>query len=223
MLYRLGFLLCVWGSCLLMPLTAASHLCILSGQSNMERLNPSLSFTPYLTKALAKDELVVVKDAQGGKPIRQWYKQWQPVDKSVGTLYDRLLASIKKQTAGKKFDTVTFVWMQGERDAKEQLADKYAEALKGLVLQLEADLEIKNMNVVIGRLSDFDMKNEKYKHWTQIRSIQESLTAAHKRWVLVDTDPYNGDENGLHHTKDGYVQLGEAFAKAAESLIKASK
>lgn len=189
----------------------------------MARLDPSVSFTPYITKAFAKDEVIVVKDAQGGKPIRMWYKKWEPKDKTVGTLYDRLLTAVKKEVKGKKFNTVTFVWMQGERDAKEQLADKYAEALKGIVKQLETDLGVKDINVVIGRLSDYDMKDNKYKHWTKIRKIQEQLAAEYKHWSIVDTDPYNGPKNDLHHTKDGYKKLGEAFAKSAEALIKAKK
>ena len=187
----------------------------------MARLDPATSFTPAVEAAFGKDQVTVVKDAQGGRPIRMWYKKWEPKDKTVGTLYERLLQAVKKATADKRYDTVTFVWMQGERDAKEQLADKYAAAFKGLVQQLEEDLQYKNINVVIGRLSDFDMGDKKYKHWTKIRAVQEQLAKSKPNWTIVDTDPYNGKINDLHHTKEGYVQLGAAFAKAAIRLVEA--
>jgi hypothetical protein len=52
------------------------RLFILSGQSNMAGLDPQVSFTPAVTEAFAADEVIVVKSAQGGQPIRRWYKKW---------------------------------------------------------------------------------------------------------------------------------------------------
>ncbi|MGM0490933.1 MAG: sialate O-acetylesterase, partial [Planctomycetota bacterium] len=67
------------------------HLFILSGQSNMAGLDPDISFTPTVTQAFGQDNVIVVKDAQGGQPIRRWYKQWKPAHgdtpKATGDLY----------------------------------------------------------------------------------------------------------------------------------------
>ncbi|MBP89193.1 MAG: acetyl xylan esterase [Planctomycetaceae bacterium] len=54
------------------------HLFILSGQSNMARLELNESFTPTVIKEFGKDNVIVVKDAKGGQPIRRWYKKWKP-------------------------------------------------------------------------------------------------------------------------------------------------
>ena len=51
------------------------HLFVLSGQSNMVRLNPNVSFTPAVKAAFGKDNAIVVKDAVGAQPIRRWYKK----------------------------------------------------------------------------------------------------------------------------------------------------
>jgi hypothetical protein len=59
------------------------HLFILSGQSNMARLDPSISITPALEKAFGKGNVVVVKDAQKGQPISRWYKKWKPAQGEV--------------------------------------------------------------------------------------------------------------------------------------------
>ena len=55
----------------------AVRLFILSGQSNMAGLNPDVSFTPAVKAAIPADEVIVVKSAQGGQPIRRWYKDWK--------------------------------------------------------------------------------------------------------------------------------------------------
>jgi|GEM_PF-879374 len=216
----------------LIPATAATaeqkvHLFILSGQSNMVGLNPDLSFTPTVTKALSPDKVIVVKDAVGGQPIRRWYKKWQPpkgvqvaaATKPYGDLYDRLMGKVKPAIAERRPDTVTFVWMQGERDAKESLSEVYAESFKGMIAQLQADLGRTDVNAVIGRLSDNYNAKKPLPHWTRVREIQVKLAEDDPRTEWVDTDDLNGPGNGLHYTREGYVELGKRFADKAMALI----
>jgi hypothetical protein len=145
---------------------AGVHLFILSGQSNMVGLKPEESFTPTVMKAFGEDRVIVIKDAQGGRPIRQWYKQWKPASgeapKKTGDLYDRLMKKVKPAIEGKQIASVTFVWMQGERDAREKHGEVYADSLRGLIKQLSDDLGRDDVNFVIGRLSDFDMADKRY-------------------------------------------------------------
>lgn len=209
------------------------HLFILSGQSNMAGLRPNESFTPTVAKIFGKDRILVVKDAQGGQPIRRWYKNWKPAagkkgPKATGDLYDRLLKKVQAAIKGQKLLSVTFLWMQGERDARERHGDVYAASLKGLVDQLETDLKRKDINVVIGRLSDFDMKNRRYGHWTKIREVQVQFAKTHPRAAWVDTDDLNDGlnrrgkkiMNDLHYSAEGYKTLGKRFAEEAAALVK---
>ena len=129
------------------PANAKVRLFILSGQSNMARFQPDVSFTPALKKAFPADELIVVKSAQGGQPIRNWYQG----PKMSGGLYDGLMAKVKQATQGKTIDTITFVWMQGESDAQRDSGAAYEENLRGLVKMLRDDLKRPDMRVVIGR------------------------------------------------------------------------
>jgi len=203
------------------------HLFILSGQSNMVKLKPKNSFTPEVEARLGKDHVIVVKDASGGQPIHRWYKDWKDASgeslESTGDLYDRLMEKVFKTIEGKELETITFVWMQGERDALEELGHVYKESLYGLVNQLHADLKRKDINVVIGRLSDCDLENKKFPHWTMIRDIQMEITKEKENWDWVDTDDFNGPTNDLHLTKDGYKLLGVAFARKALELIEQSQ
>ena len=202
------------------------HLFILSGQSNMAGLNPKISFTPAVEQAFADDEVIVVKNAHGGQPIRRWYRQWKPADGEVaegnGDLYDRLTKAVSDDLGEKQPDTVTFVWMQGERDAREKHGEVYGASFEGLLGQLRSDLKFENLNFVIGRLSDFDNDNKRYPHWTKVREAQVSVADSSQRGSWVDTDDLNGPNNGLHYTKDGYKTLGQRFADKAIALIRES-
>ena len=79
---RPALLCCLfWSGVLVASASSASEpgkvrLFILSGQSNMSKLNPDISFTPTVKKAFPGDQIIVIKDASGGQPIRQWYKNW---------------------------------------------------------------------------------------------------------------------------------------------------
>jgi hypothetical protein len=203
------------------------HLFILSGQSNMAGLRPEASFIPTVEKEFGAANTIVVKDAVGGQPIRRWFKQWKPEsgDKpaATGDLYDRLMKKVDTAVGDKKPKTVTFVWMQGERDAKEKHGNVYGASLRGLIDQLQTDLGRKDVNFVIGRLSDFDNDNKRYPHWTIVREAQVKIAEDDKRGSWVDTDELNGDKDDLHYVKEGYVELGRRFADESIKLIKAAK
>ncbi len=218
------FLFC----CILLLLTVARataeskvRLFILSGQSNMAGLPPEVSFTPTVEKAFADDEVIVVKDAAGGRPIREWYKKWKPANgpapENTGGLYDRLMTKVNAAIEDKKVDTISFVWMQGERDAKEGHAAVYAESMKGLIEQLRTDLGRKDVTVVIGRLSDHLKDHE---GWNGVRAAQVKVAEEDPLVDWVDTDEMNGPGDGLHYDKPGYTELGKQFAEKTIALLK---
>ena len=222
------FLLVV--TCSLGNAAEGTHLFILSGQSNMAGLDPKVSFIPAVEEAFGKENVIVVKDAQGGQPIRRWYKEWKPAKgdgpEATGDLYDKLMKKVKSAIEGKDIKTVTFVWMQGERDAKESHGEVYKASMQGLIDQVGADLGRKDIHFVIGRLSDFDMDDKRYPHWTMVRKAQVDLAEESKIGAWVDTDDLNDKgaegkkKDDLHYTKDGYKILGERFAEAAIGMIK---
>ena len=204
------------------------RLFILSGQSNMAGLDPNVSFTPAVTKAFADDEVIVVKHAQGGQPIRRWYKTWALPDGATeaagrstknGDLYDKLMEQVKSALGDKRPDTVAFVWMQGERDAKAGWQAAYYDALRGTVEQIRTDLKHPEIAVVVGRLSDH-LKGDP--GWDAVRAAQEKVAADEPLAAWVDTDDLNPNAagKGLHYDKPGYAELGKRFAEKAVELIR---
>ncbi len=210
---------------------SGKHLFILSGQSNMARLDPSISFTPTIEDKYGKDNVIIIKNALGGQPMRRWYRDWKsPVKdkfKAQADLYDSLMAQVNPAIEKAKLKTITFIWMQGERDAREALGDVYEESLLGLYDQLSRDLGRKDVNFIIGRLSDNGMDNDTFPHWTKIRDIQVRVGESNPRFGWIDTDDLNdgmrGDteiHNDLHMADEGYRIMGERFAKKAIELIE---
>jgi hypothetical protein len=209
----------------------AKHLFILSGQSNMQGHRPQEAFTPAVEKALGKGNVIVVQDALGGQPIQRWFKDWKSPaggkPKTTGDLYDRLMSKVNSEIKGEKLKTVTFIWMQGERDAKMLWGPVYEASLRGLHAQLSADLKRTDIGFVIGRLSDFDLGNKQYPHWTMVREAQVKVAASSPRFVWVDTDDLNDGKNrrgkeikdDLHYSAEGYKTLGKRFAESALKLI----
>lgn len=220
-------------SCVSKP--EGKHLFILSGQSNMKLLKPEESFIPAIEAKFGKENVIIVKYAQGSKPIRNWYKDWKPPEgnepKAEPFMYDSLMSNVNAAIENEKIGTVTFVWMQGERDAKRKFGSVYEKSLIGVYNQFCEDLHRQDINFVIGRLSDFDMANEKYGHWTMIRDIQVMVAESSPHFDWVNTDDLNDGidrkgreiKNDLHMSEKGYVIMGKRFAEKSIQLIEGVK
>jgi hypothetical protein len=202
-----------------------THLFMLSGQSNMKGLNPEISFAPAIEKTFGKENVIVVKSAQNGQPIRRWYKEWKPGKTAApgkpwtSDLYDTLIAAAQKGLGDRKPDTITFVWMQGETDAREGYGDVYAQSLIGLVNQIKKDMKCEKFYFVIGRLSDYKKGGD----WEVVRQAQVKAAEGDPCGAWVDTDDLNGSNNALHYIPEGYKTLGERFAQEAIKLITGTR
>ena len=216
------------------------HLFILSGQSNMAGMNPKVGFEPEAAALFPDPTVKYIKVARGGQPIRLWVENWNEIakqhgidpekarakDKQKGTVYyqpilDQFGALLEQHPNPA---SVTFCWMQGERDAKENLDAAYADSLDQLIENLRRDLKQPEMNFVIGRLSDFGKSDNQ--PWESVRKAQVKVADGDPRGAWVDCDDLNNKEkNGemrddLHYTKEGYELLGRRYVRQAKALIE---
>lgn len=213
----------------------ATHIFILTGQSNMQGMDPKAGFLPEAKTLFPNATIAHIKVARGGQPIRLWVNEWNEIAKRNGLskqaeqpnkvqYYQPILDQYRKLLKEHPNPTsVTFCWMQGERDAREQLGAAYVDALQQLISNLRRDLKQPKMNVVIGRISDF--KNGAYAHWDKIRLALVEVANKDPRGAWVDCDDLNNKvKNGkthddLHYTKKGYELLGRRYARQAKALI----
>ncbi len=219
------------------------HVFILSGQSNMARMDPETGFVPEAKALFGSEEVVYIKVAKGGQPICRWVKEWTDMAKEKG-LSSRHIDRILKGEGTKYYQpildqykallekhpnptSVTFCWMQGERDASGQASAAYEETLKLLISNLRRDLKCPDMYFVIGRIGDVNL--EKNVHWNIVRKAQLNVAGADPRGAWVDVDDLNNKEkngkisNEVHYTKEGYELLGKRFARQGKALIAGQK
>lgn len=210
---------------------SGKHLFILSGQSNMTG-NLLQGFTEKVEGAFGKDKVTIAMSMKSGRGIRFWCADYRYADnhkpseqeqRDNGSLYQPLIERVKAAAAGEVFETVTFIWMQGESDAGRGYAEVYAESFIKLLHRLKADLKRNDIKFVIGRLSDFDMKNQKHPHWTKMREVQVKIAGDHRDGEWIDTDDLiHEDPNAagnLHYGKDESIKLGGRFAAKAIEMI----
>lgn len=184
----------------------------LSGQSNMVFLNPRSSFVPAMATGMGTSDIRVAKRAWSGNPIANW----SPDDPA--SHFGRLVNKINRVAGGDPCSGAGIVWMQGEKDAmlgtpKDSYWTAAATMLGRLREQMMADLRVKRVPIVIGRISDHLAGDIL---WDAIREAQEDLALGLDDAALVDTDDLN---LGVHYfTVNGYKILGERFASAMLSL-----
>ncbi len=214
------------------------HLFILSGQSNMAGLKPENGFLPEVTKLLPDAEIAHLKVAKGGQPIRLWVPEWNAITEAAGIdsknaetpYYTQILEAYEALLAEHDaFASITFCWMQGERDAKSNLARVYEASLKQLIANLRRDLKRPDLNFVIGRLSDHSPGPNLQKDWDAVREIHVKIATEDERGAWVDTDDLNNKvkqgqpHDDLHYTTEGYTLFGQRLARQAVKLIHGDK
>lgn len=60
------------------------HLFILSGQSNMARMDPETGFMTEAVKLFGEKQVGYIKVAKGGQPICRWLAEWEDIAKAKG-------------------------------------------------------------------------------------------------------------------------------------------
>ena len=214
------------------------HLFILSGQSNMQGMDPETGFMPEAKKLFGDEEVVYIKVAKGGQPICRWLEEWVAIAKEKGLdekgikrihkdgkveFYQPILDQYKEMLEKhSEFASVTFCWMQGERDASGGADAAYKEALKLLITNLRRDLKRPDMNFVIGRISDAAPEKPS---WLAVRKAQREIVEEDSSGAWVDVDDLNDREvdgkmvNAVHYNRpEGYIILGQRFARQGHAL-----
>ena len=210
---------------------AERHLFILSGQSNMTG-GLKAGFTKTVENTFGEKNVAVVHHSKSGRGIRFWDKDYTfpdnyrfpgkgvPSERSKqqhGQEYGPLMEKVQEAFKGKPYDTVTFIWMQGESDGKRGLGDVYEKSFLRLLGRMKIDLDRKNIGFVIGRINDSFMNEPP---WKAMRDVQVKLAenADHGAWV--DTDDLSEPDDGVHFPKEKYPSLGNRFADKAIDLIQ---
>jgi len=210
---------------------SGNHLFVLSGQSNMTG-GLKAGFAKTVEDTFGKDKVVVVHHSKSGRGIRFWDKDYEfpenyrfpgkgvPSERTKlqhGQEYGPLIEKAREAFDGKPFDTITFVWMQGESDGKRGLGPAYEKSFLRLLGRLKTDLGRKDVAFVIGRINDCYVSDP---NWKAMRDVQVKLAEDTDHGEWIDTDDLSEPEHGVHFPKENYEKLGRRFAEKAITLIR---
>ncbi len=205
-----------------------------NGKTNnlSERFGPELSFANALVKREKK--VAIIKYSFGGTALFQGagYGNWDPDQEEINH-YDNALATIKNAYAindinndgiTDKFVPSGIIWMQGESDAEysQESADAYLKNLIRLMSLIRTAMETDDLPVVIGKINDSYMYKDGSPTQPYISTVhlaQETYTNSDPCAAYVkETELYKFSQDAWHYDTDGFIQMGQAFAKAVISL-----
>ncbi len=189
------------------------------------------SFKKSIEQALGKDRVLVVHKGYPGQPIKLWHKDWKPPEGMKdndparnGMLYDRMMVTTRKAIEDRKPASVTFIWMQGEADGGRAWSGVYEKSFMAILDRIKSDLDVKNINFVVGRINEFYLRG---RHGKQMRDLLVKIGDENPNGAWINTDDLNhgvndaGDfsfEDG-HFPEAGYIVMGQRFAKQACLLL----
>jgi len=190
-----------------------------------------------VTRALGADKVIVAVFAKPSQPIMEWYKNWQPpadwqppakymAPTGDAPMYKSLISAVNQAVKNQEIESTTLVWMQGEADAGSGWGAVYEKSFEGVLDQLRADLNQKQISFVVGRINDFWLTSKGVKDGDMMRTLLVKMAESHSNGAWIDTDDLNTgvnpwgtyDPDGGHFPPEGYMVMGQRFARKALKL-----
>ena len=187
--------------------------------------NPSGGFGPevsFARKIKRRDlqangmerELAVVKVAFSGTSVAD---DWDPMgEEKRGACYRALVEEVRSAQSliaaeGKTVNFRGLVWVQGESDANENDAPKYAERLKAMFETLRRDINAERLPILVSVNVHFHEGKNKF--MPDIIAAQKRVGHELNDCRYVDTSGA-GLANPVHFNTEGTIEVGKRFASA---------
>lgn len=167
------------------------------------------------------ETIYLVKRAEGASSLAanpsRPDKSWDP---DSGSLYGDLATQVSSALTnlGPAASVDGFFWMQGEADSKSEAdADAYLANFEAFIEKTRTDFGNSEMQVVLGRVNGTlypsATHGNKYAFVETVRTAQEmaATTIASSTWV--DTDSFELNDDELHFSSTGQIDLGNAMAQ----------
>ena len=200
------------------------------GKSNdlSDRFGPELSFSSTLARE--GNKIAIIKYSFGGTALYQGagYGNWDP-DFDGNNHYDNALATIKNayniidingDGIKDELKPSGIIWMQGEADAQhsQKSADAYFFNLKRLMNLFRAALRQDDLPVIIGKINDSFMTENKGPTQPYISTVHAAQKAFVEQdpcsFYVTEIESYSFSSDAWHYDSDGYIKMGIAFARA---------
>jgi hypothetical protein len=198
-----------------------------------DRFGVELSFASKLRQLYPNDKIAIIKYSHGGTSLdslASYSGSWDPVYSGINQ-YDHFLATVKNALQvndinqdGNEDILVPqgIIWMQGESDADytKKVAKKYYFHLTRMMKLQRAAFHNNDLSIVIGKISDSYSENGK-KVWDYLKIVQkaqEEYVKQDPNAEIVRTTKNYKYTDPWHYDSNGFIDLGEQFAKTIKTL-----
>jgi hypothetical protein len=184
------------------------------------QFGPEISFGHALAKAFRADDIRLVKYAAGGTAL---YNDWSP--RTEGGQYVKFMRTAKAaladlDTAGVDYEISGMLWLQGESDAKENMADTYEKNLSEFIADMRTQFKTPKMPFVIARVRNY------YGGSTGqakiVRDAQVNVAKSTDNVAWFDTDDCSMLNPG-HYNAAGLIEIGKRFAEKYKEIVSKTK
>lgn len=168
---------------------------------------PELSFAKAMTDEIG--QIFIIKIAPPGTNL---YYDWNPDNSLYYNALSEINAGIESlMDEGYSVDIRGICWMQGESDGMEYtFAYNYENNLNNFISRIRSDIRAKNTPFIIGELS---LQQSVIPYLSEIRNSQLNVSISNRNVILLDTDSLTIQSDNLHFDEQGYIDLGNNFAK----------
>ncbi len=203
-----------------------------------KRFGVELSFAKKIQSLYPNEKIAIIKYSKGGTSIDSLAAgnagSWDPDFKGTTGInqYDHFLKTLANAMETTDIDkngiTDTLIpagilWMQGESDARtEEIANQYFNNLKHLMGLIRAAFRKDDLPIVIGKISDSwnDKDGKVWNYGELIQHAQEKFAKTDNNTSIIRDTRYYKYSDKWHYDSNGYIDLGEKFAKAIYDLNK---
>jgi hypothetical protein len=201
--------------------TSLNELQAIKKQMGKDMIGPEIGFAKALSELYPADEIRLIKVSKGGTPI-DW---WLPDANGKENGHTALLANLENalEKIGGDYEIAGMVWMQGESDAKKQVAaEAYQEKLQRVIALIREKTGEPELPFVIGRISSRILESPKFKmpFVKIVQKGQEAVAKNVKNAYVVNTDDLSQRDDLVHFDQEGQMGLGERFGEAMINALK---
>lgn len=175
-----------------------------------DNFGPEISFGHDMAEAFPGDDIRLIKYAVSGTAL---YNDWSPAlpgEQYTGFMNTARAALADLEAAKREYEIAAMLWLQGESDAVEDMADSYEHNLVGFIAHMRAQFKTPEMPFILARvLGHYGRKTGQA---TIVREVQVRIASADKNAAWFDTDDCTLINEG-HYDAAGLVEIGHRFAR----------
>ncbi len=184
-------------------------------------LGPEVGIAEYLSNVKPNDTYYIIKFAGGGESsfVYQWNNSHGTYFTKMTEFFDNQLNKLK--ASGVDFDVSSFMFVQGETDAKNanpEYKRYFEDFVNDIKLRYYSYAPKNGMSFIDAGISSYYMLN-----YRNINSAKKEVMSSDSRNFYIDTISANITRNQdnmdrIHYDAKGEIKLGNLFAKAFLAL-----